>query len=156
MVSLSPDPLPLTPLPGTLLSEKTHIYMGAGDARVGKGSLWDPRGYRIAKADGNDGDDVWRRLVSLHPNIFLVLSGHIGEPGVGRLTSRGEWGNSVHQLVANYQKLPNGGDGWLRLMRFLPVESSISVSTYSPYLDNFKLDAANSFELDYPMLSGFP
>ena len=132
----------------------THIYMNAGDARVGKDSPWDPRGYRIAQAEGNDGDDIWRKLVSLHPNIFLVLSGHIGESGVGRLTSMGEPGNSVHQLVANYQKQPNGGNGWLRLMRFLPAESRISVSTFSPYLDAFKLDAANGFELDYPMPSG--
>jgi hypothetical protein len=34
-------------------------------------------------------------------------------------------------------------------MRFVPARHRVEVRTYSPYLDRFKSDAANAFELEY-------
>jgi hypothetical protein len=43
-------------------------------------------------------------------------------------------------MLADIQKRPNGGDGWLRLIRFLPSSRQIQVRTYSPVLDKFETD----------------
>jgi len=130
----------------------THCYMYEDDTRVGPGDQWGCRGWA---GDGNDGEQMWDKFVKLHENIFLVLSGHILGDGLGRLTSTGVNGNPVHQILANYQDPPipigNGGNGWLRIMKFVPRENKIEVRTYSPWLDKFAADEQNQFDLVYPM-----
>jgi hypothetical protein len=126
----------------------THCYMYFDDTRVGEGDSWSPHGYG---GGGNDGEEMWEKFVCRNENIFLVLSGHILGDGLGRLTSTGERGNGVHQVLANYQMKPNGGDGWLRIMEFVPEENKILVSTYSPFLDEYAEDEQNKFELEYEM-----
>lgn len=126
----------------------THCYMYFDDTRVGEGDNWSPHAYG---SGNNDGEEMWEKFVQRHENIFLVLSGHILGDGLGRLTGTGERGNRVHQILANYQMKPNGGDGWLRIMTFVPDESKIVVTTYSPFLDEYADDDQNKFELGYEM-----
>jgi hypothetical protein len=42
-----------------------------------------------------------------------------------------------------------GGEGYLRVMRFLPKERRVAIRTYSPFLNRSKTDPDNEFELDY-------
>ena len=128
----------------------THSYMYSDDTRVGRKDGWSPRRFRISYCD-NVGEEMWDEFVKLHPNVFLVVSGHSLDDGAGRLTSTGIQGNLVHQLVGNYQMLPEGGEGWLRVMKFVPAENKIYVTTYSPLLDKYMTDPENSFVLDYAM-----
>ena len=86
----------------------------------------------------------------------MVLSGHILDDGIGRLSSLGKNGNFVHQMASNYQKPiieENGGNGWLRTLTFVPRENRIDVRTYSPWLDKWANDDQNRFELGYTMVS---
>lgn len=124
----------------------THCYMYFDDTRVGEGDQWNPHKYGVG---GNDGEELWAKLVKKHDNIALVLSGHILGDGLGRLTTPNDAGRDVHQILANYQMLEKGGNGWLRLMTFDPEQNSISVKTYSPYLDQSVHDAQNQFVLRY-------
>ena len=126
----------------------THCYLNFDDTRVGKGDESNPHEYGCG---GNDGEEIWEKFVRKHENIFLVLSGHILGDGLGRLTSNGDHGNKVHQILANYQMKENGGNGWLRTMKFIPEENRILVRTYSPVLNNYATDDQNHFELDYQM-----
>jgi hypothetical protein len=126
----------------------THCYLYADDTRVTGDDAWNPHSYPCG---GNDGEEIWQKLVRKHENIFLVLSGHVLDDGVGRLTSTGDHGNTVHQVLANYQMKPNGGNGWLRIMKFVPAENKILVSTYSPTLKRHATDGQNQFELEYSM-----
>lgn len=132
----------------------THAYMYNDDTRIGPGDSWD---YRL---NGADGEDMWEKLVRKHRNIFLTLSGHIcsGPDGydpswteTGLLTSEGDNGNQVHQILADYQARPNGGDGFLRLIRFVPENNQIEVTTYSPFLDEWLREPHNQFVLNYEM-----
>ena len=66
----------------------------------------------------------------------------------GRLISQGDNGNNVVQLLANFQVLPNGGNGFLRVLRFSEDLNHILVETYSPLLDKYLRDAGNQFEVD--------
>jgi hypothetical protein len=101
--------------------------------------------------DGNReyaGPSIWKVLVVPHKNVFLVLCGH--EFGwaerIDNLDNR-----IVYQLLSDYQGLDQGGDGWLRIMEFVPSENTIHVSTYSPYLDQYWTNPANQFDMFYPM-----
>lgn len=126
----------------------THCYMYHDDTRLGAGDEYSPH----KKSElWNDGDQIWEKLIKRHPNIFLVVSGHVKGDGAGRLTSRGDSGNVVHQILANYQTLENGGNGWLRTMRFVPDENKIYVAAYSPTLNEFNEDGQHTFTLDYEM-----
>ena len=81
-------------------------------------------------------------------NLFLMLAGHV--TGEERWTeSRGGDSTDVVTLMSDYQGLANGGDGWLRIMRFSPADNKIYVKTYSPTLDSFQTDSNSQFELDY-------
>jgi predicted MPP superfamily phosphohydrolase len=98
---------------------------------------------------GNNGEQIWQKLVRKHRNIFMVLCGHFSGEAV--LTSAGDHGNQVHQILSNYQGLNNGGESWLRYMVFQPDANKIGVYTYNPALDKFNNGPSSRFDLEYPM-----
>ena len=100
----------------------------------------------------NSGEEIWEKLIRKHANVFLVLSGHV--LGVGTQASVNDAGLPVHEMLVDYQGLPNGGDGWLRIMRFLPDQNKIVVKAYSPVLDKYNPEPEHSFSLNYPMGAG--
>jgi hypothetical protein len=71
--------------------------------------------------------------------------------GEGLLTSIGEKGNKVHQILANYQFEDNGGEGYLRIMTFIPESDKIEVQTYSPDLQKYMTTSMSQFSLQYGM-----
>ncbi|MBM3880870.1 MAG: DNRLRE domain-containing protein [Verrucomicrobia bacterium] len=111
-------------------------------------SYLDSAGARRDPVSGRSMEYLWTDLVVPNPNVFLVLCGHV-HTELRRVDSVG--GRQVHQLLADYQDYPNGGDGWLRLLRFVPIEDKIQVQTFSPYLNQYQADPESNFELDYPM-----
>lgn len=127
-----------------------HCYMYDDDTRLGEGDQFSPHKN---DASYNDGEQMWDKFVRHHPNILLVVSGHVKGDGAGRLSSKGDHGNVVHQMLSNYQMLPSGGDGWLRILKFMPGERKLLVRTYSPWLKKFDLDLQQSFDL--PLEAGF-
>lgn len=81
-------------------------------------------------------------------NWFMMLCGHV------HWEARREDvynGHTVYSILSDYQDGPNGGNGWLRLMTFSPSNNTISVETYSPYLDKYDTGAASAFTLKYDM-----
>lgn len=143
----------------------THAYLYSDGTRYdwaqkGETQRWNPHSYELQPADPfserrsvNDGQEMWDQLVSQHPNVRFVLSGHVLNDGVDRLTSIGNAGNEVHQLLANYQhQVVHQGQsraetGFLRIMVFDEVSGSVRVRTYSPWLDQTLNDSDNLFSL---------
>lgn len=82
--------------------------------------------------EGADGEMLWNDLVRLHPNIMLVICGHLSSAYVGYRQDEGDYGNLVHQMLVDYEKLRGGGMGFLRLLEFLPDRETVQVRTYSP------------------------
>ena len=103
----------------------------------------------------NGGAAIWYNVVVPENNVFLVLCGHeFGSSGFGvwkKIDNLDNGNRTVYQLLSDYQGLANGGDGYLRIMEFVPSENTIYVKTYSPYLNNYMTDSANQFALYYPM-----
>ncbi len=96
----------------------------------------------------NDGEDLWRKLVSPHANFAFVISGHVCI--TGHRTDAGQHGNPVHQILVDYQNQPNGGNGYLRLLQFSADLKTVHVSDYSPTLDQMSEVPGTAFELEVP------
>ncbi|MBN2310075.1 MAG: metallophosphoesterase [Candidatus Hydrogenedentes bacterium] len=118
----------------------THAFVDA------KRQLNDMKHYKV---EGNGAQAVWDKFVKRHASIFLVLCGHY--TGEATITLKGDHGNDVHALLADYQGWNNGGDGYLRIMTFIPAVDTIDVRTYSPVLDNEIFAPESRFTLPYPM-----
>ncbi len=83
-----------------------------------------------------------------NPNLFLISSGH--SSGESRRSDTYN-GNVIYTMMANYQGVTNGGNGWMRVWDFSPAGNVIHVKTYSPYLDQWNTGASSQFDLAYNM-----
>jgi hypothetical protein len=83
--------------------------------------------------DITHGEDLWQRVASKYPNVAMVLSGHACY--TNHRSSPGVAGQPVEEVVVDYQKDVNGGNGWLRLLQFLPDGKTVRCQDYSPTLD---------------------
>jgi hypothetical protein len=135
----------------------THDYMFSDETRHSTGHSWNPHNYGVSSEPGgvNDGEEMWQKFIKKHPNISMVLSGHVLNDGQGRRVSVGDYGNKVYQMLSNYQMQANGGNGFIRLLEIDPEAGTIKATSYSPYLDESKTDWQNEFqytnvELDTP------
>jgi len=131
--------------PGLPTIVTTHDYLNAKGERRANPII------DLAALDPthNNAEDLWRKFISVHDQIFLVLCGH--HHGVATRTDRNAKGHEVLQLLADYQDrgqasldagvpLVRGqpvpiGDGWLRLLTFdtAPAIPTLRVRTYSPH-----------------------
>ena len=112
----------------------THAYLFRDNQRYDytKGSQRaSPHGFA---GDGNDGEELWQKLIRKHKNVMIVISGHVATGGSkgSYLASEGDHGNIVHQMMTCYQKLPRGGLGYMRVLEFLPDGKTVQVRTFSP------------------------
>jgi calcineurin-like phosphoesterase family protein len=99
----------------------------------------------------NDPVDLWERAIKKHPNVFLILNGHNGVSN--RLVQYGEKGNIIHMAESDFNGLEidgkfGGGFGFLRIMQFDPTTDEITVTSYSPWRDEFLTDDKNQFVLE--------
>ncbi len=125
-----------------------------GNTHSGSGQGANPHVYGTADTDDsapandtNDGEELWRELVGVNDNFEMTFNGHVIIGGqLGYLESTGSAGQSVHQMLFNAQADANGGDGWIRLLEFLPDGQTVQVKTYSPHLDQWRTDPANQFQ----------
>lgn len=142
----------------------THAYLYHDGSRYnwkekGPEQEWNPIAYGAGGGSGADaghlssdaaydGEMLWEELVSRHAGIFLTLSGHVLGDGAGVLASPARHGNLVHQVLANYQMLAEGGLGYLRLLEFLPDGKTLRIKTYSPSLKRYAVAGDQSFDLE--------
>lgn len=113
----------------------THSYLQTPGQRIIK------ENYEVK--DANYGEAIWDKFVKQCSNIRFVFSGHIGESDehkdqVGFRTDSNIFNKKVNQMVFNAQREGggwhgNGGDGWLRILEFLPDTKTVKVRTFSPY-----------------------
>ncbi|MFM7186859.1 MAG: metallophosphoesterase [Armatimonadota bacterium] len=127
----------------------THIYISdVDDAR-------DRKPY--SRTAGNSGEDVFQKFIRKQPRIFLVLCGHWWtRGGETSLMSTNDYGGRVHELLSDFQGRPNGGDGWLRLLRFDLKGHLLHVQTYSPTLKRYETDLDSDFTLPLDLHRAIP
>lgn len=114
----------------------THSYL----SRNGNHSS-SPKSYPIAEnrdTTVNAATDIWNRVLRQRANTFMVLSGHTSppEPVIPYRTPRAATGQTVYELLFDWQTQPNGGNGWLGILTFQP-DNTIEGQVYSPYLGEY-------------------
>jgi hypothetical protein len=138
----------------------THAYMYYDNTRYdwkkyGAKQSWNPHGYAVAKATGDDvadGEELWTGLVTRHENFVLTLNGHVLRDGLGRLTTATPGGRDIHQVLVNFQMKPKGGDGWLRLLEFRADGKTVQVYDYSPTRHQCNAGPDNQFAMQLAAL----
>lgn len=125
--------------------------------------LWDKVGYEghATQRDGaNSGATIYKDLVKPNPQVFMVLNGHYHKAdGQWRQASTNDAGSKAYEMLANYQHYANGGDGWMRLIKFIPGGGNgtdrVQVRTYSPSRKQYKTDGRSQFNFDFSFSSRF-
>lgn len=112
----------------------THSYLNYKNEHIEK--------EKYDLDDANYGKSIWKKLVQPSKNIALVFSGHIGAANdfkkhIGFRIDNNSANKKVNQMTFNAQALGgghrgSGGDGWLRILEFLPDGKTIKVKTFSP------------------------
>lgn len=112
----------------------THSYQDSNGERT--------HNEKYPLIDANYGKLIWEDFVQPSTNINFVFCGHIAdsETHKGQVSYRKDSnseGNAVNQLLFNAQREGggwhgNGGDGWLRILEFMPDSKTIKVFTFSP------------------------
>lgn len=114
----------------------THSYIRSNGNRIQQEK------YPLCKQGGNSGEGIFQKLVYPAKNIRMVVCGHVCKPDkwdscVGFSMDKNSSGKSVAQMVFNTQAIGggfsgSGGDGWLRLLEFMPDGKTIKARTFSP------------------------
>lgn len=92
---------------------------------------------------GKQGRELYETLKH-HPNVSLMLCGHVGDHGEG-FRHDAYKGNTIKTLLSDYQSRPRGGNGLLRLMTFDPKNDLVKVRTYSTLHNTFETDGDSQF-----------
>jgi hypothetical protein len=88
----------------------THAYLTTAGARI----VGVPYGVNNDPAGASDGVEIWNNFLKRHRNIFNLYCGHMHSSSM--LVSNGENGNTVYQMLSDYQSYANGGSGYLRIL----------------------------------------
>lgn len=90
---------------------------------------------------------VFEEVVTPNPNVFAVSSGHYHDAytRTDEIDDDGDGvaDRTVYSMLFDYQGLPEGGQGYLRLAHFDNDGGRIVFRTYSPSLDDFDSDDAS-------------
>jgi hypothetical protein len=118
---------------GVMRAHPSHRVIVGAHYLIDAEARWGEQGRRVYEA------------LREEPNLSLMLCGHMvtearrTDPKVNGV---------VHTLLSDYQSRKNGGDGWLRLMRFFPNQGTVAVFTYSPSSMAWEVDESSRFDLE--------
>lgn len=105
--------------------------------------------------DSGNVQAVLNDVLAQHCNVFLILCAHYhGDPitpGEAELDLINSCGKPLYIRMSNYQEDTNGGNGFLRMMKFRPSRSVIEFKTYSPVLNQYRTQTSSQFTLPYDM-----
>ena len=80
---------------------------------------------------------IFDQMIKKHANVVLVLSGHVDTSA--HRTDEGENGNTIYQILQDYQGEDAGG-GYIRLLDIDTAAGTIAARMYSPFYDKTKED----------------
>lgn len=106
---------------------------------------------------GIQSEQFYQWFLRKNTNIFMVTCGHFH--GEWRQQSLNVAGKPIQEVLADFQDDPNGGDGWLRIMKFDTAANIIDVDSYSPTLQAVRTSPKSDFNLavnfrDYALSEG--
>jgi hypothetical protein len=128
----------------------THAYLYDDSTRYDfaakkDSQTWNPHSYATG-AIVNDGEELWQKLVRKN-NFAFTFNGHVCHVPdcTGFLSSKNDCGRTTHQMLVDYQARQLGGEGYLRILEFLPDGKTVHVKSYSPLYDKYLSDPGDQF-----------
>jgi hypothetical protein len=97
-----------------------------------------------------NGERLWDELIAQNDQIFLTLNGHYHGAAVTERTN--DAGNTVTQILMDYQMAYEGGNGYLGLFEFDLSNDVVDVETVSPWVAGKPTESLTSY--DDPVLEG--
>lgn len=95
------------------------------------------------------GNEIFEKVVVPNTNVAAILCGHYhsSEQLIDDIDDNldGIPDRRVYQLIADYQKGPGGGNGFIRLLLVDEETNTIDVKTYSPYLDQYNFYKSDKY-----------
>ena len=123
-----------------------HNYLaetgGSGSTGTGTGARGRCQVVYTSVSNGNSPEAVWQNFIKPNNEIFAVICGH--NFAQYSMVENNNAGKPVQEIMADYQTLPNGGNGFLRIMKFRPSQGTIENTTYSPSLGRYMTQPASS------------
>ncbi|HEX7004930.1 MAG TPA: metallophosphoesterase [Trueperaceae bacterium] len=152
--------------PGMPTIITTHAYLWDNPGAMGHSTITQSVTSSGDPYPGSSsGEEIYQALVRPYPQVFMVLGGHFhmgpdGEDGEYHQVSSNDAGLPVYEMLADYQTWENGGQGWLRIIQFIPGGGAggldrIAVRTYSPVLSRYQTDANSQFHFDLSFAQRF-
>jgi hypothetical protein len=146
----------------------THAYMYHDNTRLGPEDGHNPDDYfeQDLETTHNDGEAIYDKIVSRFPNVFMVVSGHVGygkkgAEGLALQSSRLETGNPLYEMLTDFQNQPyqdadgkhyeRGGGGCIRMVVFDRAKDLLRVRTINPLDNTISGGPAHSLDLPYDM-----
>jgi len=110
---------------------------------------------RTPSSFSTQGSAIYNGLKA-NTNFFLMLGGHVAGNGGEGSRSDTYLGRTIRTFISDFQGWMNGGNGYMRLMYFSPSNSTVTIKTYSPWLNQYQTDANSqmSFAYQMPLPSG--
>jgi hypothetical protein len=102
------------------------------------------KGTNMPQASFNaEGKAIYEALKG-NANLFMMLSGHVGDNGEGYRADVYN-GHTIKTFLNDYQSRPNGGHGLMRLYTFSVKKNELSIKTFSPYFRETETDNDSQF-----------
>lgn len=103
--------------------------------------------YKVGNTEQSQWTTLWEQVAAKHGNVFLMLAGHdpIYTPQAAVDTIWGNNGNEVKVIQTDYQDFTDGGNGWLRILKFYPEQKKITYENYNPWTSSSDVTPLNTF-----------
>jgi len=133
----------VTDHPDTIFIIGTHRYMWDLKLAAGRfgedvttifGTFNVPANPVNAVEEPNDAEELFQEFVTQHPNVLMIHAGHFHSDYL-RLDGQNSAGQTIVQMLTDYQNGRNGGDGYLRLYELDFDQGTLNFETWSPTLD---------------------
>ncbi len=110
----------------------THAYMYRDGTTLDAGDCYPPSYYK-GYTNAQNGDDIWKKCLSKHENVMLVLSGHDPWQHVVYRQDKGVNGNVVTQMLIDPQYVDRkiGSTAMVAMLYFAPDGETVTVRYYS-------------------------
>ena len=126
----------------------THEYIRRDGSMIvtgesGAASAYDP--------NNNNAEVLWEDFLSKHPNIFMVLCGHVDSDDVVVSKQIGDYGNVVTQILIDPQTMDaeygQGSKGMVAMLNFSADGERVQVEYYSTLKDTYR--PTTTFDVSY-------
>ena len=114
----------------------THTYLKAdGTYLVGA----DKNAASDYDSKFNNGDELWDKLVSRHPNICMVLCGHAPASEIVVKENTGIYGNTVKEILVDPQTMDSSSPtGMVAMLYFSEDGTDVTAEYYATITDRWK------------------